>query len=318
MVNAFLIVVVSILAVLILVASYYVLVYFQAEEDKNTAYLPKIAVVIGLTLTAWLVLMLPLDVANRATAGGFPMETMWEVIWVSVAVMCFGVVPFLMFYYESEDPESRSFQARDARPMWLLPPHPSHPPPTPPRPAPPASRTRPWNLSVPPHASPRRGTPSQWWNALKYEFCTVLVLGTFVGLMWYFLGYADVPLQIYSFNDTLLPATESPTCVPYQYSSSCASVAELSEVNIGVTPVVYLMAMVAFIGWFLFVCFVGVGLAAVPMDLLRDYGQRPEPLDLHEYAKQKMLLNERTLALRETAMRLGLDAHRRRDRRSTV
>ena len=53
-----------------------VLVYFQSEEDRNTAWAPKIAVVIGPTLTCLLVLMLPMDVANRSSAGGLPMDVL--------------------------------------------------------------------------------------------------------------------------------------------------------------------------------------------------------------------------------------------------
>lgn len=95
---------------------------------------------------------------------------------------------------------------------------------------------------------------------------------------------------------------------------------------------------------FLFVVFAGAGLAALPMDLLRDYCSRPQSIDLEEYglvlifsitrsfesfralpfthlwhgryAKQKMLLNERTLKLIEVARKLGSDAHRRRDRKT--
>ena len=57
-----------------------ILVYFQSEEDRNTAWAPKIAVVVGLTLTCLLVLMLPLDVANRNSRGGLPMEILWQIM----------------------------------------------------------------------------------------------------------------------------------------------------------------------------------------------------------------------------------------------
>ena len=31
-------------------------------------------------------------------------------VYTSVAAMCIGVVPFMMFYYEAEDPDSRNWQ----------------------------------------------------------------------------------------------------------------------------------------------------------------------------------------------------------------
>ena len=123
---------------MVLIASLYVLVYFQSEEDHNTAWAPKIAVVFGLALTCLLVLMLPLDVANRSSGGGIPMDLLWQIMYISVAVMCIGVVPFLMFYYEAWDPESKN-----------------------------------WQL----------------WTAIKYELCTVFVVGFTLILMWLFVGW---------------------------------------------------------------------------------------------------------------------------------
>ena len=54
------------------------LVYFQAEEDRNTAWAPKVAVVFGLTLACLVVLLLPMDVANRSTNGGLDMTLAYE------------------------------------------------------------------------------------------------------------------------------------------------------------------------------------------------------------------------------------------------
>ena len=85
------------------------LVYFQSEEDKNSAYAPKVAVVFGLFLIFTMILMLPLDVANRAVDGGLPMQQLWEAMYLTASIMAFGVVPFMMFYYEAEDPESRNW-----------------------------------------------------------------------------------------------------------------------------------------------------------------------------------------------------------------
>ena len=57
-----------------------VLVYFQSEEDRNTAWAPKIAVILGLTLMCSIVLMLPLDVANRGCNSRLPMELLWQLM----------------------------------------------------------------------------------------------------------------------------------------------------------------------------------------------------------------------------------------------
>ena len=109
-VNGFLIAVCVIITAMTAAGSFYLLVYFQSEDDKNTAYAPKVAVVFGLTLMFLLVLMLPLDVANRSSEGGLAMELLWQVMYISVGVVCIGVLPFMMFYYEAEDPASDEWQ----------------------------------------------------------------------------------------------------------------------------------------------------------------------------------------------------------------
>jgi LMBR1 domain-containing protein 1 len=79
-------------------------VYFQSEEDKNTAIFPKVVVVVGLTLTCINILMLPYDVANARTRSSIPVDLLWVILYVIIAVWSIGVIPFTIFYYEAEDP----------------------------------------------------------------------------------------------------------------------------------------------------------------------------------------------------------------------
>jgi len=279
MVNVFLLVVTIIMTIMLALASFYFLVYFQSEDDRNVAYGPKVTVVFGLTLTAVTVLMMPLDVANRITDGGFPMETMWEVVFSLHAGMAILVVPFMLFYYEAEDPEAR---------VW------------------------------------------RWWTALKYEVVTCVVMITLWIVLWFIWGYAEIPVADYiaTINTT---ATDIPfdclglsqfadvngTLVLTQGGAAlCTRVINWGILRLSVTPVIYLMGLCSFLGWWLFVLFVGVGLAALPIDLLIEFNTRPQPIDLQEYAKQKMILNERAQKLLEVASKLGPDGHRSQDRRT--
>ena len=108
--NWFLIIVAIVMTVMLMIGSLYVLVYFQAEEDKNTAWAPKIAVVLGLTLACCVVLLLPMDVANRSTGSGLDMEGLYQAVYMIIAIMILGVLPYLIFYYEAENPEGRNYQ----------------------------------------------------------------------------------------------------------------------------------------------------------------------------------------------------------------
>jgi LMBR1 domain-containing protein 1 len=70
MADIFLIVVTVVVFLLLFVASFYTLVYYQHPDDRNDAYFPKAVVVLGFVLAGATVLGLPLDVANNEGYAG--------------------------------------------------------------------------------------------------------------------------------------------------------------------------------------------------------------------------------------------------------
>ncbi|KAK1265736.1 LIMR family protein [Acorus gramineus] len=63
--NLALVIVAVVVCVLVLLFNVYLLVNYQHPDDVNQAYLPKAVVVLGLSVAAISILMLPADVANR-------------------------------------------------------------------------------------------------------------------------------------------------------------------------------------------------------------------------------------------------------------
>lgn len=108
MVNIGLIIIAVIMLGLLGVANFFLIVHFSSVEDKNTAWFPKIVTLLGLTLTQANVLLLPMDVANARTNGGIPMEEIWLAFYIMIAILGVIVIPFTIFYYESEDPDKTS------------------------------------------------------------------------------------------------------------------------------------------------------------------------------------------------------------------
>lgn len=105
MVNVILIITAIVLIVLFSIANFYLLVYFSSVEDKNTAWFPKIVVLLGLLLLEVNILLLPMDVSNERTDGELPMDIFWLVLLLSSIIMVIAVIPFTMFYYEAQDPD---------------------------------------------------------------------------------------------------------------------------------------------------------------------------------------------------------------------
>ena len=52
------------------------------------------------------VLVLPLDVSNSRSSGGMRIDIFWQIIYILVMIMLVLVLPWTLFYYESENTET--------------------------------------------------------------------------------------------------------------------------------------------------------------------------------------------------------------------
>lgn len=110
--NLALVIVAIVVCILVFIFNLYLLINYQHPDDKNQAYFPKFVVVLGLSVSAISILMLPADVANRqacqhAIYNGacnltLPMKDLWLAIYIVDAILVFLVIPFAMFFYEGD------------------------------------------------------------------------------------------------------------------------------------------------------------------------------------------------------------------------
>jgi LMBR1 domain-containing protein 1 len=127
--NLALVIVAIIVCVLVFLFNVYLLVNYQHPDDKNQAYFPKFVVVLGLSVAAISILMLPADVANRqacrhAIYNGacnltLPMKDLWLAIYILDAILVFFVIPFAMFYYEGDQDKSIGKRVKSAM-LWVI------------------------------------------------------------------------------------------------------------------------------------------------------------------------------------------------------
>jgi LMBR1 domain-containing protein 1 len=64
-----------------------------------------------------------------------------------------------------------------------------------------------------------------------------------------------------------------------------------------VSALMYIVAIVSLFGWVMFAMFGGVGLPALPFDLLLDFKHRPRRVKLQEYTEKKKLIGEQAALL---------------------
>lgn len=264
--------------VLLTVVGLYLVVKYQHPDDKNDAYAPKLVVLCGFVLSGATVLLLPLDVANNegyagcagfdtALCGGLNMTLFWEIIYWLIPVWVFVLIPFSTFYYEADDGMLMAGTAVGAKP---------------------ASRIK---------------------EAVKYELFVVVLFGLIFGLAYLFLNETAIPVRdvtgpafdagpLYTVTprtnatftrDQLQPMGVQDKAV---LASNVAN-ATLSTLNLAVDPAVFYAGLMAWLGWFLFALFGAVGMAALPLDLLLAFVDRPRHMDAVEFAEAQVLLRDR-------------------------
>lgn len=121
---------------------------------------------------------------------------------------------------------------------------------------------------------------------LKHLVFIVIVVGLILTIMFGVLGFSSIPVQGYSCNYSDAVNSESTTV-----ESHCDS--KEFELEIDVTFPIYVMGLLSFAGWFLLVIYGGIGLSAVPLDLINSYRFRPKRLTLEERTLKRQLLRDK-------------------------
>jgi len=139
--------------------------------------------------------------------------------------------------------------------------------------------------------------PEAWRSAICSTFVTAAIAMTIIGVVWMFVGYAD--LEVVTFSSKLQDfSTGSGITMAPQLScaaSECVGAAE--TITMDVTFPVYTIAITAFLGWTLFAVFAGVGLFAVPMDCINFYRSRVTFMNARERDEFKQVLGKKAEVL---------------------
>lgn len=295
MADWFLILATCISFLLLLVASVYFLVLYQHPDDRNEAWFPKLTVLLGLVLAGATVLLLPLDVANNegyagclgydtTFCGGFNMVLFWEIFFWAIPAVVFLLIPFMTFFYEADDGMLMAGTSVGARPN------------------------------------------SRICEAVKYEIAIIIVVGGLMLVGYLLLGVSEVPLQSYSGS---IPAFDFQTTASGNNTFSTVSLSDMSTDDIAYADMVagtkssesltmqvniptFLAGFMSFIGWLCFALFGGVGLAAVPLDLILAWVHRPTHMDPSEFADAQMVIRSRVNELVNIGEMLKLERDDRR------
>lgn len=80
-------------------------------------------------------------------------------------------------------------------------------------------------------------------------------------------------------------------------TANATSITKVLHVTVNVSFPLYTIGLASFLGWFGFSIFTGIGLVALPMDLILAFVNRPKYISADVYAHQKLAIQRRSLEL---------------------
>ena len=269
-VNYFLIFTVVVLSILTVVVSVYLLIIFQHPDDDNQAFFPKILVVVGLSLSILFTLMLPLDVANRKACGDRLVDYYDCDVTMPMTEMWYSIYTIMFVCILIIIPFAIFYYEQDQE------------------------------LS----------TTERMGNAASWVAVTTLVMGLCVGLGWFYLGYVDYTVD--ELSSPLVPASEiidGAQCYALRNGEQddCNGQRGGRAVlwSIRASVFVFIIAIGSIGGWLLFMAFAGVGVIAMPIDLIFAFIYRPRStISRAQYAKECLSLYMRAREIKEAGMKL--------------
>ncbi|KAL7567147.1 hypothetical protein ACA910_009473 [Epithemia clementina (nom. ined.)] len=300
--DIFLIIAIIVALSILLITSIYLLVYYQHPDDHNDAYAPKLIVMLGFCLAGWTVLMFPIDVANNEGypgcagydtrfCGGLNMTGMWNAVFWMIPIWTFILIPFATFYYESDDGMLMAGTAYDPNPVKR----------------------------------------SRIGQALCYQLFVLIIVGLIFLVTYLTLSDTEIPVESYVATQSISSMISSQV---YTISGSGNfSITELQDMNsndskyynsvsdngeetitLQVSVSTFFAGLMAWLGWWLFALFGGIGLAALPLDMILAFVNRPRHLDAVEFAEAQMSLRERVNELVDIGEMIKIE----RDQKATA
>eukprot|EP01004_Peranema_trichophorum_P003519 NODE_2502_length_1564_cov_85.503817_g2155_i0.p1 GENE.NODE_2502_length_1564_cov_85.503817_g2155_i0~~NODE_2502_length_1564_cov_85.503817_g2155_i0.p1 ORF type:complete len:491 (-),score=50.20 NODE_2502_length_1564_cov_85.503817_g2155_i0:91-1512(-) len=127
----------------------------------------------------------------------------------------------------------------------------------------------------------QEGISGQIKAGLGYTAATVIVYLLIMFILWGTVGIAVIPVT--KSQSPMVPWTEdtwTPEC-PTCFTDSNATL------ELRVSPVIYAIAIICFVGWIQLIFFGGSGMASLPIDMILGWYHRPRPMSINEYSAEK-------------------------------
>lgn len=127
------------------------------------------------------------------------------------------------------------------------------------------------------------------WSSINLCVFVVFLMG-----LYFTVGYVELPVKVMqpyaTGNITASSGFFPPTSKPPLWEDVAAAVPYDAIQQIRTSLVIYVLALLSFIGWMLMTIFGGIGMVALPMDLIAAFVNRPVAIDVKQWAERKLKL----------------------------
>lgn len=258
-------------------------------------YTTKLLILLGMLLAECTILLLPLDVGNRAgvvgcgfwndDCGGLNLALVWQIVYCIIFGLVVVIFPFFIFFYEADD---EGLAAEDA------------------------ARAS-GGSSCMARLCDFSGLKRSCLSATIYTGITCVLSGIALGVSYIYMAKTHIPYKVTSVSVAsvaFMPVGTSiaATCTAGSCLQPCGTGTcnwASSTLEIDVTFVIYLAALMSFVGWFLFSIYVGIGFVALPIDCFMAFIHRPKTMPADQLAKERQSLRHRCEELIRLARDMG-------------
>eukprot|EP00494_Astrolonche_serrata_P023696 UN23954 len=137
---------------------------------------------------------------------------------------------------------------------------------------------------------------SQACKAFYYTLAFFVVF-LLILLILYFIDHeARIPVTVRTYKFKLIQG-QTGSNVAACTQSVCSESDETLDIEMGFE--IFIIAVAMFLGWFLFTIFVGVGLVAMPMDMINEWRHRPQQISRDEFQRVKRKIGAKAKKLKE-------------------
>ncbi|MES1910469.1 MAG: hypothetical protein MHM6MM_003056 [Cercozoa sp. M6MM] len=137
-------------------------------------------------------------------------------------------------------------------------------------------------------------------DGFKYAIVSLIVFVAIFAFTYPFLSDTQLPVtaRSVSYSNTVHVGNSSSVSLDLVAMAAKQKSADL-KLEFRVTLPVFAMALLSFLGWFLFALFAGIGLFALPVDLFFAWKNRPSPITLRQYETMRQKLGEKAREVRQ-------------------